>query len=208
MFTGIIEDVGRIKLISDSKIEVETKLDDISKGGSIAVNGICLTAVKLTQNSFFADYSPNTDKITNFSKLQINSKVNLERALKLSSRLGGHIVSGHVDGTASIKKIEKQNNFYKFSFACGKNILKFCVDKGSIAIDGISLTISKVFSDYFEVFVIPETFNNTAIAFKSVGSAVNIENDILAKYIERFSNKKANDISFEILERSGFTDEK
>jgi riboflavin synthase len=198
MFTGLVEDIGTVKNISSSKIEIKTMFNDISKGDSIAINGVCLTAVRGNKNIFVADYSPHTNYVTTFSKLRQNSKVNLERALMLSSRLAGHIVSGHVDGTAKIGKIEALKEFYKVKFLCGKNILKYCVDKGSIAIDGISLTIASWSYSWFEIFIIPETFNNTIMKFKKVGAEVNVETDILAKYMEKFARKKSSDISPEI----------
>lgn len=205
MFTGLIEDIGIVKRISVSQISIETKLDGISVGDSIAVNGVCLTAVSLNNGSFAADYSPNTDKLTNLSALKQNSKVNLERALQLSSRLGGHIVSGHIDGSAKIEKIERQERFFRVIFSCGGDILNYCVDKGSIAIDGISLTVSSVTSSGFEVFIIPETFQNTVLQYKKAGDCVNVETDILAKYIEKFTkNKNKNGISLEMLKGNGF----
>ena len=199
MFTGLVEDIGTVKNISSSKIEIRTTFNDISKGDSIAINGVCLTAVCVNKNIFAAEYSPHTDNVTTLSKLRQNSKVNLERALALSSRLGGHIVSGHVDSTAKIEKIEALKEFYKVKFLCGKNILKYCVDKGSIAIDGISLTIASLSCSGFEIFIIPETFNNTIMKFKKVGAEVNVETDILAKYIEKFARKESSGISPEIL---------
>jgi riboflavin synthase len=208
MFTGLIEDIGAVKFISDSKIEIETSLDDISQGDSISVNGICLTATKIFEYGFQADFSVNTFKITSLSKLKIKSKVNLERALKLSSRLGGHLVSGHIDGIGEIKKIENFGNSHKFSFLCKENIVKYCVDKGSIAIDGVSLTVSAIIDFIVEVFIIPETFNKTNFYFKKAGEIVNIETDILAKYVENFTNKKTKSINFETLLKRGFIDEK
>jgi riboflavin synthase len=206
MFTGLIEDMGTIKNISFSQIKVETKLGDIINGDSIAVNGVCMTAINVSKNTFLADYSPSTDSITTLSRLAQNSKVNLERALKFSSRLGGHIVSGHIDGTGKIEKIEKIKNFYRTIILCEKNIYEYCVEKGSIAIDGISLTISSLLkSKYgFEIFIIPETFSSTIVQFKKTGDKVNIEIDIIAKYIEKFTSKKTSNISLEMLKRNGF----
>jgi riboflavin synthase len=204
MFTGLIEDIGTVKNISNSRIEVKTGIDAISKGDSIAVNGVCLTAVFVNTGGFAADYSPNTDKITTLSKLKQNSKVNLERALQLSSRLGGHIVSGHVDGTAKIEKIEKFEYFYKIKFICKEIISAYCVDKGSIAVDGVSLTLSSVSAFGFEIFIIPETFSNTIMQFKKAGDEVNIETDILAKYLEKFASKKECGVSLEMLKGNGF----
>jgi riboflavin synthase len=204
MFTGLIEDVGTVKNISDSKIEIETELDGIAKGDSISVNGVCLTAVFVNKGCFAADYSPVTDKITTLSKLKQNSKVNLERAMKLSSRLGGHIVSGHIDGTAEIKEIESFRQFFRIVFSCGGNIPTYCVGKGSVAVDGISLTLSSLLVSGFETFIIPETFNSTIMQFKRKGDKVNIETDIIAKYVEKFASKKTNSISLEILKENGF----
>jgi riboflavin synthase len=204
MFTGLIEDIGVIKNLFSSKIEITTSLKDIAKGDSIAVNGVCLTAVTVNQNSFIADYSPYTDRNTTLSKLTIGSKVNLERALRFSSRFGGHIVSGHIDGTAQISDIKKIDNFYKFSFRCKENIIKYIVEKGSIAIDGVSLTVSQVYSFGFVVFIIPETFTNTNISFKKINDKVNIEADLLSKYLEKFINKKTNNITIETLKGNGF----
>jgi riboflavin synthase len=204
MFTGLIEDIGVIRNISSSRIEVETTLNDISKGDSISVNGVCLTAVSINKNIFAADYSPHTDKITTLSKLKKNSKVNLERALTLSSRLGGHIVSGHVDGTAKIEKIEVLKGFYKVKFLCEKDILNYCVNKGSIAVDGISLTITSILDYGFEIFIIPKTFDNTIMQLKKASDEVNIETDVLAKYVEKFTKKETSNISFEMLKKNGF----
>ncbi|MDR1927003.1 MAG: riboflavin synthase [Endomicrobium sp.] len=204
MFTGLIEDIGIVKNIFSSQIVVETKLADIAKGDSIAVNGVCLTAIVVNEDNFVADYSPNTDRITVLSRLKQNSKVNLERALRLSSHIGGHIISGHVDGKAKIKKIEKLNEFYRMIFLCEEKISDYCVKKGSIAVDGVSLTISSLSNLGFEIFVIPETFNSTTMQFKKVDDEVNIETDILAKYIEKTINKKTNSISLEMLKENGF----
>jgi riboflavin synthase len=204
MFTGLIEDIGTVKNILGSKIEIETKLDGIAKGDSISVNGVCLTAVFVNKGCFAADYSPATDKLTTLSKLKQNSKVNLERAVGLSSRLGGHIVSGHVDGTAEIKEIKNLRQFFKIVFSCGKSVFAHCVGKGSVAVDGISLTLSSLSVSGFEIFVIPETFSNTIMQFKKEGDKVNIETDIIAKYVEKFASKKTNGISLEMLKENGF----
>ncbi|MDR0822836.1 MAG: riboflavin synthase, partial [Endomicrobium sp.] len=128
MFTGIIEDIGTVQSLSASRICIESKLGGIKKGDSISVNGVCLTAVLIDKNSISFDYSPHTDKITNLSSLKANSKVNLERALTLSTRIGGHIVSGHIDSKAEIKNIQKLDRFFKVDFSCGQEILKHCAD--------------------------------------------------------------------------------
>jgi len=206
MFTGIIEDIGIVKEIDSDKIIIETKLDDIKKGDSIAVNGVCLTVVSFDGRNISFDYSPNTDKITNIASLNKNSKVNLERALQLSARLGGHIVSGHIDETAQIETIEQMQRFFKIDFIASKEVLKYCIDKGSIAIDGISLTIAQVFDGGFSVFIIPETFNNTIMRFKKAKDLVNIETDIFAKWTQKLilGGVKSKGISIDILKENGF----
>ncbi|MDR0618048.1 MAG: riboflavin synthase [Endomicrobium sp.] len=204
MFTGLIEDVGLVKNIFSSQIEITTSLKDIVKGDSIAVNGVCLTTVVVKVDGFVADYSPYTDKNTMLSKLENGSKVNLERALRFSSRLGGHIVSGHVDGTVRIKNIKKINNFYQILFNCKEMLLKYIVEKGSVAIDGVSLTVSSVHDFGFGVFIIPETFENTIFNFKKNDDEANIEVDILSKYVEKFINKNSNNLTIKMLKGNGF----
>lgn len=204
MFTGIIEDIGKVVEFSKSTLTIETKLDDIKIGDSIAVNGTCLTAVKITGKNISFDYSPTTSDITNISSLQKNSIVNLERALQLQSRMGGHIVSGHIDTTTKITNIKKTDNFYIISFAVNQQIEKYIVNKGFIAIDGISLTISECNSSYFSVTMIPETFNKTIFYSGKTGDIVNIELDVLAKYIEKILNNKNKNITIDLLKENGF----
>ena len=203
MFTGIIEDIGEVCEISSSAITIKTKLGDIAVGDSVSVNGVCLTAVSVSPSRFCADYSPQTDKITNLSELKKGSPVNLERGLKLSSRLGGHIVSGHIDATGKIKNIEKCGDFFRMVFSLPKEFEQYCVDKGSIAVDGVSLTIAKSSPSEFEVFVIPQTFNSTIFKFKKTGNSVNIETDILAKYAQK-AVKKESGLTLEFLKENGF----
>jgi riboflavin synthase len=203
VFTGLVEDIGIIKNMLNSKIEIETKLCNIAKGDSVAVNGTCLTVTSVKQGIFVADYSQSTNKVTTLSKLRKNSKVNLERALRLSSRLGGHILSGHVEGIAKVEELEKLGRFYRIIFSCSESITEYCVSKGSIAIDGLSLTLSLVFPLKFEIFVIPETFDNTTMQFKRIGDEVNVETDILAKYVKKFINREKKGISFEFLKGAG-----
>lgn len=205
MFTGLIEDLGTVKRIGASQISVETKLGEISVGDSIAVNGACLTAVSVKDGIFTADYSLETDKVTALSHLKANDKVNLERALSLSSRLGGHIVSGHIDGKGAIAKVEKLERFYRVLISLDDNCMEYCVEKGSVAVDGISLTVSKITVGNIELNIIPETFASTALRFRKKGDKVNIETDILAKYVKKFlKNKNSNGISLEMLKGNGF----
>ncbi len=216
MFTGIVEDIGKVVNISDSKIQIETVLDDIKTGDSIAVNGVCLTvtnnAQSLQQTSaakkqiLSFDYSPTTSDITNISLLQKNSVVNLERALTLRTRLGGHILSGHIDTSTEINDIKKAGNFYFIYFDINDEIKKYIIKKGFIAVDGISLTVSEIFDNKFSVTMIPETFNKTVFHTLKTGSIVNIEIDFFAKYAEKLFNKKENkkDITMDLLKENGF----
>ncbi len=206
MFTGIIEDIGKITNITDSQIEIESCLNDVKIGDSIAVNGACLTVTKIKSNNFSFDYSPTTSDITNISLLKKNSVVNLERALTLQTRLGGHLLSGHIDTSTEIIDINKQENFYFISFAVNEQIKKYIVSKGFIAIDGISLTIARFSNDVFSVTMIPETFNKTIFHTRKAGDIVNIEIDVFAKYVEKLFNKSTGkkDISFDFLKENGF----
>ena len=219
MFTGIIEDIGKVINITDSKIEIETVLDDIKTGDSIAVNGACLTVTNRLEDlkrqqqtatekkriiSF--DYSPTTSDITNISLLKKNSVVNLERALTLQTRLGGHIVSGHIDTSTKIVDIKKSGNFYFILFAVNEKIKKYAVNKGFIAIDGISLTVAENSETVFSVTMIPETFNKTIFYTRKAGDVVNIEIDVFAKYVEKLFNKKEEKkkITIDLLKENGF----
>jgi len=206
VFTGIIEDIGKVTNITDSQIEIETCLDDIKTGDSIAVNGACLTVTKINDKNLSFDYSPTTSDITNISLLKKNSVVNLERALTLQTRLGGHIVSGHIDTSAKIVDIKKSGNFYFISFAVNEKIKKYVVNKGFIAIDGISLTVAENNETVFSVTMIPETFNKTIFHTRKIGDIVNIEIDIFAKYVEKLFGKKDDkkEITIDLLKENGF----
>lgn len=208
MFTGIIEETGIVQNITSYKISVKCKkvLENTKCGDSIALNGVCLTVTELFDDSYSADISPETFKMTNFGMLRNGDIVNLERALLLSTRLGGHIVSGHIDGVATISKISKNKEFYDLVVKLNDNQLKYVVKKGSIAISGISLTIADIIGDTIYIAVIPHTFENTNLKFLTQGSFVNIEVDILSKYVEKFlstgDNKAVIDMDF--LQRNGF----
>ena len=206
MFTGIIEDIGKVININNSKIQIETCLDDIKTGDSIAVNGVCLTVTEINNKILNFDYSPTTSDITNISLLQKNSFVNLERALTLQTRLGGHIVSGHIDTSTKIIDIKKTERFYFISFAVNEIIKKYIVQKGFIAIDGISLTVAQNNENNFSVTMIPETFNKTIFYTRKTGDIVNIEIDVFAKYIEKlFGNKtEKKEITLDFLRNNGF----
>jgi len=191
MFTGIIEEIGTIESIkhgSDSavlSIRANKVIKGTAKGDSIAVNGICLTVTNLYGNGFTADVMHETLNRTSLSELKSGSKVNLERAMLCGGRFGGHIVSGHVDGVGTISQIQKDDNAIWYKVSCDKNILKYIVEKGSITIDGISLTVAKVTENDFSISAIPHTVKETILSEKRIGSLVNLENDIIGKYVER-----------------------
>ena len=206
MFTGIIEDVGKVINITNSQIQIETCLDDIKTGDSIAVNGVCLTVTEIKNKILNFDYSPTTSDITNISLLKKNYLVNLERALTLQTRLGGHIVSGHIDTSTEITNIKKTDKFYFISFAINEIIKKYIVQKGFIAIDGVSLTVAELSQTHFSVTMIPETFKKTIFYTKKIGDVVNIEIDVFAKYVEKLFNKKEDkkEITIDLLKENGF----
>ena len=197
MFTGIIEEKGTItslnKLPNGAIITVGCKkvLDDLKIDDSIAINGVCQTVVKLLESGFQVFASYETLNITTFGSLECGDTVNLERALKLSDRLGGHIVSGHVDGVGKLIAREKIGDAYKMTFELPDELIKEVVKKGSIAIDGVSLTIAEVLDNKITIAVIPHTFKNTLLEDLPLNSAVNIETDILGKYVARFIGQNA-----------------
>lgn len=186
MFTGIIEEVGIIKSYTSDKIEIQCSkvLEGTQIGDSICVNGVCQTVISLSDSSFCARLSDTTKNISTFSDIKTGTPVNLERALTLSSRLGGHIVSGHIEGVGKVVKSEKLSEFFNIFIEIPQNLCKYIVKKGSITIDGISLTVADINNNTIMVSVIPHTFNNTNL--KALPQYVNIETDILAKYVEKF----------------------
>lgn len=207
MFTGIVEEVGSIKNIGDGKITIAAKkvLEDVNLGDSIAVNGICLTVASFDETSFTADIMPETVRRTSLSVTKENSSVNLERALTLSSRLGGHIVSGHIDGVGEIVSLTIEKNALLMKIKADKSILKCIVEKGSIALDGISLTVVIVTANDFTVSLIPHTREITNLKEKKQGSLINIETDIIGKYVEKLLGKsKETNITRDFLIENGF----
>ena len=211
MFTGIIEEIGKVVALKKSShgadlvISAKTVLEDIKLGESIAVNGVCETVVKFDSTTFEVNVSDETLRVSNLSDLKQGDLLNLERALKLSDRLSGHIVSGHVDLTTKFIKKEKLGEFYNMEFAVLPEFRKYIVKKGSITINGISLTIADIKSESFTVAVIPHTFENTNLKELKNNDIVNIETDILAKYIENFvAGKEKKEITMNFLEENGF----
>lgn len=191
MFTGIIEEIGTVKGIKRGgksivlEVYADKVLRDLRIGDSIATNGTCLTVISFTSVSFCADVMPETMRRTNLGQLRAGSHVNLERALMLNGRLGGHIVTGHVDGTGEIIAKERDDNAVWVTIATSPEVLRYIVEKGSIAIDGISLTVAAVDNETFKVSLIPHTRDATTLTDKPVGGLVNLENDLLAKYVEK-----------------------
>ncbi|MCQ2790070.1 MAG: riboflavin synthase [bacterium] len=211
MFTGIIEEIGKVKKFQltqkNALIEIECKkiLEEIKIGDSVAINGVCQTVTTISDNSFTADVSTETLKVTNFSNFKIGDFVNLERALTLQSRLGGHIISGHVDNIAKIEKISQNEDFYLFSISLPKDIEKYVVKKGSICINGISLTVANISNQKIELAIIPHTYKSTNLQYLKANDNVNVEVDMLAKYVEKFLSRDNNScISEDFLKENGF----
>ena len=192
LFTGIIEELGQFKNFDGGRIEIFCKkiLEDVKIGDSICTNGICLTVTDFNENFFAADVMPETLRRTSLAELHSGGIVNLERALKVGERFGGHIVSGHIDGVGKIINFYSEGNAIFFNISAEKNLLKQIAEKGSVALDGISLTVVDSNFENFSVSMIPHTREVTNFKIKRVGSLVNIETDILAKYIDRLTSFK------------------
>lgn len=195
MFTGLIGELGSVRSLagddSGYKLEIAAKtiLNDLKLGDSVAVNGACLTVVHITTTSFTADVMPETVRHTNLGKLHIGEKVNLERTLRLCDGLEGHLVSGHVEGTGRILHRQDEGNAVLFRIGCNGDLTRYIVKKGSVAVDGISLTVVEAEKNNFTVSIIPHTAAVTTLGFKREGDWVNIETDMIARYIEKFIGK-------------------
>ena len=208
MFTGIIEELGIVRQITTNRIIIECKqiLDDIKLGDSIAVNGVCLTVVDVKSNSFTADISPKTKEVTSLSTLDSGNFVNLERAMKADGRFGGHIVLGHIDGRGKCIDLKSTGEFYNLRISLSPECSKYVTKKGSITVNGISLTAAEVNDDIVECSIIPHTYENTNLKTLKPGDLLNIEVDILAKYIEKFLSTGDNRsrIDYDFLRENGF----
>ncbi len=197
MFTGLIEDVGKIKSLRVYKraavMTVETKLPmrALALGASIAVNGACLTVVKKSRRAFTVDVSPETLKRTSLEALRTGSAVNLERPMRLHDPLGGHLVTGHVDGVGTVARVDKKGDFTFFTFRVPPPLAALVVSKGSVAVDGISLTVNECGRRSFSVAIIPFTLQHTNLRARGVGDTVNIETDLIGKYVQSFLSKRA-----------------
>lgn len=195
MFTGIIEETGEIAAIKHVAVAGELTVkgnvifSDLKIGDSVAVNGVCLTAAAINGNMFTADVMAETMRRSNLGTLQKGSKVNLERAMPANGRFGGHIVAGHIDGVGIIQSLAREDNAVWVTITADEKIMKYVVEKGSIAIDGISLTVAKVFKDAFSVSVIPHTGAETTLLSRKHGDKVNLETDVIGKYVEKLIGK-------------------
>lgn len=212
MFTGIIEETGLIKGFTrhssgaDLIVECKKVLEGVKLGDSICVNGCCQTVVDFDKESFTVNLSQETLKVTNFLRVKIGDVVNLERAVTPTSRMGGHIVQGHIDGVGHLLKVEKNNDYYDLYFEVEPSEAKYLVYKGSVAVNGVSLTVADLSGNVFKTAVIPHTMDNTNFKNLQKGDVVNIETDILGRYIEKFLyvNNNNNTINEKFLMENGF----
>jgi riboflavin synthase len=211
MFTGIVEEMGKVKALRRDAgaarlvISASTVLGDTVLGDSICVNGVCLTVVDKTKTGFSADVAVETLKVTNLGELKIGAKVNLERALQLSARIGGHLVSGHVDGVGRIREKREEGNGWRIFIDAPETVLRYVIKKGSITVDGISLTVADVDKAGFSIAMIPHTAKLTTLGFKKPGDSVNLESDIIGKYVERLlSGRIEGGVNLDFLKGHGF----
>lgn len=215
MFTGLVEEIGEVNSIIRGtnsaiiNIKANKILSDIKIGDSISTNGVCLTVVRFSKNEFLAEVMAETLKRSNIGKLSKGSKVNLELAMKVGDRLGGHIVSGHIDGVGKVASHENDDIAIWITIKAAEEILKYIVEKGSITLDGISLTVAYVDKEKFKVGIIPHTSNFTTLASKNIGDEINIECDLVGKYVEKLIGinkieQKNKDIDINFLIKNGF----
>ncbi len=211
MFTGIIEEMGSVKSLRRSggsarlTLSALKVLEGTALGDSICVNGVCLTVVEMGSGEFSADVAVETLRVTNLGELATGSRVNLERALQLSARIGGHLVSGHVDAVGRIRERREEGNGWRVLFDAPEPVLRYVIKKGSIAIDGISLTVADVDPAGFSIAMIPHTAKLTTLGYKKAGDTVNLEADIIGKYVERLlGGRVEGGVGIELLRKAGF----
>ena len=220
MFTGIIEEKGTVASVKKGTVSsritfrAAVVLEDIHEGDSIAVNGVCLTATDITSDTFTADVMAETMRRSSLGSLKTGDHVNMERAMLCGGRFGGHIVSGHIDGTGTIESIKREENAVWVKIAADSSLLRYIVEKGSVALDGISLTVAKVTDKNFSVSIIPHTGSETTLLSKKPGDRINIECDMIGKYVEKLLGLNHNEttnrvdnkssVTAELLARNGF----
>ncbi len=211
MFTGIIEETGRVLSARRNpaggavlEIGAGKIMDDLRIGDSVAVNGVCLTVAALSDAGFSADVTPQTLRMSALGALSAGSAVNLERAMRADGRFGGHIVSGHIDGTGRIESLRREGNSILMRVSAPAEVMRLIVPKGSVAVDGISLTVAAAGKADFTVSLIPHTFSGTALNSKKADDPVNLENDIIGKYVEKLLGSCNGGLSLEFLKENGF----
>ena len=211
MFTGIVEEMGSVKALRRDAgaarltISASLVLGNTAPGDSICVNGVCLTVVEMDKTEFSADVALETLSVTNLAELHVGQQVNLERALQLSSRIGGHLVTGHVDAVGRIRTKRQEGNSWRITIETPGKALRYIIKKGSVAIDGISLTVAEVDSAGFSIAMIPHTATLTTLGFKNNGDSVNLETDVIGKYVEKLvSGRSEEGVSLDLLKKNGF----
>ena len=214
LFTGIVEERGTLRSIRRGahsavlSIGAETVLADLKIGDSVAVNGVCLTATSVDGHGFTADVMHETLNRSSLAQVRVGARVNLERAMAANGRFGGHIVAGHVDGTGVIERTRRDGNALWYDFSAAPEVLRYVVEKGSIAVDGVSLTVARVDARGFSISAIPHTLSNTALQYKRAGERVNLETDIIGKYVEKLMRpagaERTGGITPELLLQNGF----
>ena len=206
MFTGIVEEIGKVSLITPNTLTIKaTKvLESTEAGSSIAVNGICLTVTDFTSNSFSFGIQPETLRRTNIGQLKVGDEVNLERAVALGGRMGGHLVQGHIDDTGKITSIRQEQKSKLMTVTASHPLMRYMAVKGFISVDGLSLTIAELGADSFTVSLVEFTQSQTTIGKKKVGDIVNLEVDIIAKYVESLSKPSSDGVTFDFLKEHGF----
>ena len=206
MFTGIIEEVGKVSSVPAGSLVIAAGevLSEMKCGGSIAVNGVCLTVTSFTANSFSVDVMPETLKRTNLGLLSAGDMVNLERPVTLGGQMGGHLVQGHVDDTARVASVVREGEATLIKFEASPEVMRFVVEKGFITIDGISLTIASREANSFQISVVDYTRQHSTLGARQVGDLVNLEVDIIAKYVEQLSQPRSTGLTAEFLQEHGF----
>lgn len=198
MFTGLVEETGTVKKVCANRLEIEaeTILEDLKIGDSVSVNGVCLTVSAINGKIFSVDMTPETRKRTTLAQSKVGDNVNLERALRLSDRLGGHFVTGHVDGIGMIVQRERKENSIVLSIQTPEGLNDYLIERGAVAVDGVSLTVQDLSQTTFKVAIIPQSAKITTLGAKSTGVKVNVEVDVLGKYVKKFLDRKSKTKSF------------